>query len=96
MKTIWKFPLDIQDNQQLWMPQGATILSVMVQGEQLCLWAEVETTAACETRHFVVRGTGNPISESVGAWRPRHLASVIMGQFVWHVYELVHPLQSIR
>jgi len=38
-KTTWKYPLEITDEQNLMMPEGAEILTAQMQGGTLCLWA---------------------------------------------------------
>ena len=50
MKTIWKFPVPVNDGNVLEMPEGAKILSVQVQGETPCLWALVDV--ACENHRL--------------------------------------------
>src|SRR4051812_2081853 len=41
-QTVWKFPLPVINNIELWMPLGAEILHVAEQDGQVCLWALVE------------------------------------------------------
>jgi len=51
-KTIWKFTLDLVDEQQVSLPKDAEILSVQVQNGNICLWALVNPEAEKETRYF--------------------------------------------
>ncbi len=87
MRTIWKFPLQITDFQKVEMPRGAHILSVQIQGSQLCLWAYVLSDEEKEERAFWVLGTGNPVErpENIGPF----IGTVQMhgGSLVWHVFE---------
>ena len=38
-KTIWKFPLKVTDEQEVCLPEVASILSAQVIGEDLFMWA---------------------------------------------------------
>jgi hypothetical protein len=89
MKTIYKYPLALTDWQQIRMPEGAEILSAQMQGEDLCLWAMVETSNKSTPRAFEVFGTGNPIHTDMGIDR-RYINSVQERVFVWHVFERVN------
>ena len=43
MKTIWKFPLEVKDKQQVLMPRGAVILSAGIDNRgSICVWALVD------------------------------------------------------
>lgn len=83
--TIWKFPLEIKDRQEIRMPIGARILSVQLQNETMTLWAWVNPDAYHETRAFVIVGTGNEMWDRVktyiGTVQTHH------GALVWHVFE---------
>lgn len=85
MKAVWKFTLS--DNATLDMPVGAKILSVQGQGDDICMWAFVDTEARVEKRQFVVYGTGHQI--------PFHninyigTAQIHGGRLVFHVFEVV-------
>lgn len=87
MNTIWKYVLEPQIT--LDMPAGATILSVGTQGDDICLWARVDTDAPTEQRRFLVACMGMPLAESfTGA---RFIGTVQMVQasvnLVMHVFE---------
>ncbi len=83
MKTIWKFPLKVTDEQTLQIPNGAQLLTVQTQGEIPCLWALVDPNA--ERKPCVVQtyGTGHPIRE-VGAYLSTYQMSG--GALVFHVF----------
>ena len=38
MKKIFKYPLELIDDQTLFIPEGGEILSAHLQGRQICLW----------------------------------------------------------
>ena len=88
MRRIFKYALKIEEYQQLSMQKGAHILAVMVQDGRLYLWADVNDAEGLCTRNFAVRGTGHPFPE-IPSTTQLYVGSVIMGHFVWHVYELV-------
>jgi hypothetical protein len=86
MKSIWKFPIEIKDRQNLLMPEGAEILTAQVQGQSPCLWALVNPNARKTVRTIAVNGTGHPIEDDA----ERHYIGTIQmggGVFVWHVFE---------
>jgi hypothetical protein len=86
MKTIWKFPLEITDSQDVQMPAGAEVLGIAEQYGELCMWAIVDTDADLEARSFAVVGTGNPIPDDVVYVSSTRMpvGDVIA---VWHVFE---------
>ena len=86
MKTIWKYPVPITDSFTLALPQGARPLAFQVQGTTPTLWCLVDPTAELVKRIFRVCGTGNPI-EFDGLGRERHLGTIQLDGFVWHLFE---------
>lgn len=80
--TIWKYPIEITDEQNVMMPRNAKVLSVAAQNDTLTLWALVDPSAPLESRRVVVVGTGNPITGKLGRFR----GTVVMPPFVWHVF----------
>lgn len=62
MKTIWKYPLQIDDYQQVSLPEGAELLCVKIQRGTPCLWALVDPSKLVKTiRTIRCAGTGHPI-----------------------------------
>ena len=59
MMTIWKFPLRIDDEQEIELPPESTLLSVHLQNGQPCLWALVEDRDRTSRRIIQMRGTGH-------------------------------------
>lgn len=84
-QTIWKFPLQIEDECRITMPNGAKLLTVQMQGMVPCLWAVVNPDAAKCERILHVYGTGHPIT------RPDepYVGSIQMysGKFVFHIFD---------
>ena len=94
MRTIWKFPIGLIQQQKISMPRGAVIRHVAnnpIQGGG-CLWAEVDTDAPLEPRMILIFGTGgqqfvasDPDYPILG---PRYIGTFMTGSLVWHVYEV--------
>lgn len=81
--TVWKWGFAVADGAQLReIPERAQILHVGMQGSDVCLWCQVDSTRLRENRSFRVVGTGHPVDHS---WKYRGTA--IDGAFVWHLYE---------
>jgi hypothetical protein len=81
---IWKFPLQITDEQLVEMPVLARPLSVAEQDGQLVMWVHLNEKSN-EKRHYKIRiiGTGNPMPDSVGNF----IGTVVMSYgLVWHVF----------
>jgi hypothetical protein len=83
MKTIWKYALLGIERQKLRMPKEAQILSVQMQGKELCVWALVNPTNDGETRFFEIFGSGMPVPDAARLY----LNTVQDGGFVWHIFE---------
>lgn len=81
--VIWKFQIALADKQQIAMPKGSEILAAGLQYGVMCIWARVNPDAPAGYRDIYIAGTGH------AAPRPEdadHLATVIDGTFVWHVF----------
>ena len=84
-KSIFKFRLEIVDDQSIEMREEADILSVGLQRGILNVWAMVDPSADMELRHFVIFGTGNPaFDENINFLETVHDYS---NGLVWHVFE---------
>lgn len=65
MKTIWKYPLRLQDTTTVRMPLGSQVLTVQwgEKEQQPCVWAVVNPDErALEEHVFEVRGTGHDVT----------------------------------
>lgn len=82
---IWKYPLKIQDEQQIEMPKGAKPLCVHMQHSELCLWCLVKLSGQTEQRRIFIHGTGH----QVYATEHEYIGTVHMmgGNLVWHVFD---------
>lgn len=87
MRTIHKYKLN-PGALRVRMPADATVLTAREQIDDICVWAEVETTAPMEERVFEVFGTGHPIPTGMGADR-KYIGTAHLegGALVFHVFE---------
>ena len=83
-QTIWKTPLEITDEQILYVPRGSNIIHVGVQSEQLYAWYLCSPDNENVMRRIYIVGTGNPMPV---AKTLKSIGTVLIGQFVWHVFD---------
>lgn len=86
MKTIYKYKLEVTDEQKVIMPEGSKILSVGNQGSNICIWAVIDTTMANVNRLIRMHGTGHPLDMLVE--RGKFIGTVVIDVLVWHVFDL--------
>ena len=93
MRTIWKFPIEITDTQEITAPEPAHVLSAGIgPGGEPCVWVEVDTDRPKVSRGIAVVGTGNP---SPNANEARYVGSFVHRvdrpnssvEFVWHIFD---------
>lgn len=84
-KTIYKYPLEVNDNQIVTMPFGATSLTVAVEHGIPCLWTMVDTSQPLLPQMVSIRGTGHPCDDLDAE---DYVGSFYLndGQFVFHVF----------
>lgn len=92
MHTIWKYELDIGEVLPVEMPRGAKVRYVGMQGDQLCVWAQVDSDQPLVKRVFAVHGTGHtirPTARENGTELPTYLGTFMMygGELVFHVFD---------
>lgn len=86
MYTIWKYELQVTDEQKILMPANAKILSIQVQDGKPFVWALIYPNNDNEERTFFTYGTGNPIklfgqeNYFLGTYQLRD------GRLVFHVF----------
>jgi len=88
-RSIWKFPLEITDLQEVLMPKGAEILTVQMQEQTLCIWAKVNPEKEFETeiRKIRIIGTGHKFNDE----NLKYIGTTQMygGGLIWHVFEVI-------
>ena len=85
MKTIWKWSIEITDEQVIEVPTGMIPLCVQVQEGTPVIWGEVDPFQEGRERlHIRIHGTGN---ESIQEdHTDQYFGSLQMPPFVWHIY----------
>lgn len=83
MKTIYKYPLALIDDQEIMMPGKPTLFKVGLDpAGELCVWALVEPTHVQKPQRFFVVGTGHSVPCAAYIW----VGTVQQGSFMWHVF----------
>lgn len=88
-KTIYKYPLEVTDVQNISLPVGAEILTIQTQNETPCLWALVDPNGIeKESKTIEIFGTGHPIGYDMGVSR-KYISTFQLrgGQLVFHAFE---------
>lgn len=91
MKTIYKYELHPSEIGTgvfpVMMPHDAKYLHVDAQGDQIFIWAEIDTESSLLEHHFEVFGTGSEMQVDMGVER-KYVGSLMMhnGALVFHVY----------
>jgi len=85
MRTIYKYNLEVTQQQVINAPYTAMLLKIGFQDGELCAWFEVDTEYLKGKRKFWIVGTGHAIPKTEGSliWRE----TVQDPPFVWHIYE---------
>jgi hypothetical protein len=82
--TIYKYVLT-PDHETVPLPKGARVLDAQMQDGSITLWALVDPQERESVpRRFGVYATGGP---GPGV-RDTHVATILHGGFVWHVFEV--------
>ena len=95
MRRIYKYELNSSDIRTgvfpVIMPHDAKYLHVDAQGDQIFIWAEVDTESSMLAHHFEVFGTGCEIHGDMGVDRA-YVGSLLMqdGALVFHVYHRIN------
>jgi len=88
-RTVWKYPVPLEDRFTLKMPIGAQVLCVQIQREAVRLWALVHPGRSMEEREFYAFGTGHPINVSESSLRYVDTYQMLEGALVLHLFEVL-------
>lgn len=84
--SVFKYPLQVLDEQAISLPLGAKVLAVRFQRQVPMLWALVDP-AEREERFHVIRmaGTGHPVEAS---WADKYVSTDFLhdGGLVFHFF----------
>lgn len=82
MKTIYKYPIEITDEQFIDIPRDHEIIRAGLDpAGHVCIWAEIDKSSPTTPVGIYVLGTGHPVPDNAV-----HLGSFVQIPFVWHVY----------
>lgn len=86
MEKIYKYPLEIKDEQVVLLPTGAKILTVQAQMDKPCIWAMVNPTSPNDQAFTIrIHGTGHAISDS-DELEYINTVQLYGGKLVFHVF----------
>ena len=97
MRTIYRFPLPIRDLFTLELPLGSKFLAAECQlraPHEPSMWFLVDPERKPVERTFAVIGTGNPVPEYIEESEYLTSFQMLVGQFVWHLFEVPTDLRS--
>lgn len=86
-ERVYKYVVpQVSDRVTLMMPAGAQPLAVMLQNQQVCIWARVNLWRSPVETVFRIAGTGHDLEEDVGD----HVGSFQLadGALVFHVFQI--------
>jgi len=84
-KTIWKWDLLIAKTQVLFMPRGATLLSVQVQRDRPVLWALIDKKQPIKDCVIITYFTDDEMPENPGKYIGSYQNK--LETLVFHVFE---------
>ena len=98
MVSIWKWPLPLAREQELVLPYRTKLLCAKNQGGHISVWGLVDSDSQTTQVVFKIFGTGwNLSSSEVGVVGDlQYLDTVILGDFVWHVFYQVKRPRFVR
>lgn len=86
-RRIWKYPLVIASSQEITVPSGARLLSVINQGNHPTLYYLVNPHTQTKTRRqILILGTGHSLSQETAA-SFNFIGTITADEFVWHIFE---------
>jgi hypothetical protein len=87
MKKVYKYPVRIENRQNIAMPVEAEVLAVAAQRGEIQIWALVEPDKTSECRSFGVFGTAHVLP--VAPMKYIGTVQLENGDLVFHVFEYV-------
>ena len=91
-KTIWKYPLKIEEGHLIALPLGAKVLSFGISNNVPCIWVMVNPDEQeKKDRVFMLYGTGEDILNDEKT-DLNHIGTVehIGLKEIWHLFEVVN------
>ena len=89
MKSIWKYTLDITDDQEVQLPVDVKFLDVQMQHGMPQMWCLVDVDALTIKRHIRIIGTGHSIENDFdGIYIATFQVMVGQTKQVYHVFDM--------
>lgn len=93
--VIYKYTIKLKNKQTVELPLGAKVLKFGHKGDDISLWAMVDSEESDKLPlDVIVIGTGNAIEESLD--RYEHVETIITGFYVWHIYANRKQLERFK
>ena len=89
MLKVFKYPIPINDDAVMELPEGSQILHIDSQQGQPMLWALVNPDAPMEKRRFRFAGTGHPITEDPDNLIHRGTFKMQGDALIFHIFEII-------
>jgi hypothetical protein len=87
-KMVYKYQLNTTNNQSVWLPKGAEILTVQTQNNIPYIWVLIDTSQPMEERRFEIFGTGASIHYDMGTDRKYiRTYQLYSKNLVFHLFE---------
>lgn len=87
MKRIFKYELNLADRQEVEVPRGGIMLSVVNQSDCVMVYALVDDSVKeKERREFCIFGTGHPVDIELDKYAYLGTVVTVGGKLVWHVF----------
>ena len=83
-KKVFKRILSLQDSQVIELQCYSKVLSVQMQGDDICLWYLCNPEECMEERKFCIHETEHEVGNG---WDIKFLGTVQNNGLVWHVFE---------
>ena len=83
--VIWKYQLEVTDEQIIELPIGSRPLFLAIQYDKLCIWIKVPSSIeTVREQKIIIKGTGHDFDD-IGLG---YIGSIIQagGKLVWHVF----------
>lgn len=88
MKTIYKYPFEVNNKVSFSIPSGYKILSIQMQGDTPCLWVMVEATNITEVLELEIYGTGVNMPPVEYGKERVHISTFQDIGYVFHVFQV--------
>lgn len=85
MRVIYKYPVQIDDEFQITMPQYSEMLAVQIHEGKPYLWVLVDPTQECVPHIFYLAGTGH-IRSKENLNKESYIGSFFLNRFIFHLF----------